>query len=337
MKHIRYLTIIVACVGSLTAHAQGSITVQEYWIDGNSPARTTITNGASVSLNGLEKGLHSITLRVQDDAGLWSSPETRYFVIAQSSVAATAITACEYWMDGNIANRQSVANGATVSLEGMNVGLHSITVRAQDDTGLWSSPETRYFVIARSSVAATAITTCEYWFDGNIENRQSVENGAMVSLEALPSGLHSITLRAQDDTGLWSSPETRFFIKTAVAVEAEITQALYWFDDDTDHAVLVSLSGPEGIVEIDDDFVGFRRGDHKLSWTVGDSQGRWSNPMVETFFLDIPTGINAPEGSVPFGSLERDAQWTTLDGKKLDGRPTRTGVYLLNGRKVIVK
>ena len=32
-----------------------------------------------------------------------------------------------------------------------------------------------------------------------------------------------------------------------------------------------------------------------------------------------------------------DAVWYTLDGRKLQGKPTAKGLYIINGRKVVVK
>jgi len=32
-----------------------------------------------------------------------------------------------------------------------------------------------------------------------------------------------------------------------------------------------------------------------------------------------------------------DATWFTIDGKKLDKAPTRKGLYILNGKKVVIK
>ena len=33
----------------------------------------------------------------------------------------------------------------------------------------------------------------------------------------------------------------------------------------------------------------------------------------------------------------RNAAWYTLDGRKLSGKPTKSGVYIHNGRKVVIK
>ena len=44
------------------------------------------------------------------------------------------------------------------------------------------------------------------------------------------------------------------------------------------------------------------------------------------------TGINAVEEN-----LESDAVWYTLDGRKMEGEPTEKGVYIVNGKKVMIQ
>jgi hypothetical protein len=33
----------------------------------------------------------------------------------------------------------------------------------------------------------------------------------------------------------------------------------------------------------------------------------------------------------------RSAAWYSLDGRKLSGKPTKSGVYIHNGKKVVIK
>ena len=44
------------------------------------------------------------------------------------------------------------------------------------------------------------------------------------------------------------------------------------------------------------------------------------------------TGIDAVEEG-----LENDAVWYTMDGRKLEGEPTEKGVYIVNGKKVMIQ
>ena len=49
--------------------------------------------------------------------------------------------------------------------------------------------------------------------------------------------------------------------------------------------------------------------------------------------LDDATGIKA----VDSGQLTVDSGWWTIDGRKLSGKPNTKGVYINNGRKVVIK
>jgi alpha-amylase len=35
--------------------------------------------------------------------------------------------------------------------------------------------------------------------------------------------------------------------------------------------------------------------------------------------------------------MGNDGVWHTLDGRRIEGQPTQKGVYIVNGRKVVIK
>ena len=320
--------------------AASAISKTEYWFDGDVANHTELgTSVAAIDLTELSIGLHSITVRTQDDTGVWSIPVTQYFVIGTAPQAATAISKTEYWFDGDAANHTELGTSiATIDLTELSLGLHSITVRTQDDTGVWSNPVTQYFVIGTAPQAATTISKTEYWFDGDALNRTDLGTSvATIDLTELSTGLHSITVRTQDDTGVWSIPVTQYFVKMAEELPAAtITQCVYWFDDDNEHAVSLPLMAPDGIVEITE-LGTMESGDHTLTWMVGDSYGRWSQPVTEAFSIVI-TGIGGVNGEDSQSTnLESNEGWYTLSGQKLPGRPAQTGIYIFNGRKVVVR
>lgn len=51
------------------------------------------------------------------------------------------------------------------------------------------------------------------------------------------------------------------------------------------------------------------------------------------FIEDDPSHISTIHAPLPMG----DGNWYTLDGRRLSGKPTTKGVYIVNGRKVVVK
>ena len=52
-------------------------------------------------------------------------------------------------------------------------------------------------------------------------------------------------------------------------------------------------------------------------------------------FGDEETGIRSLTASQPHDLTTSD--WYTLDGRRLSGKPTTSGLYISNGRKVIIK
>ena len=53
------------------------------------------------------------------------------------------------------------------------------------------------------------------------------------------------------------------------------------------------------------------------------------------YFGEETTGISLTPSPSPKG--EGSEYWYSLDGRKLSGEPTAKGVYIHNGRKVVIK
>ena len=56
-----------------------------------------------------------------------------------------------------------------------------------------------------------------------------------------------------------------------------------------------------------------------------------SRQFVFDFGNDVETGITATTYS------DKTDAWYTLDGRKLNGKPTSKGIYVHNGRKVVIR
>ena len=57
--------------------------------------------------------------------------------------------------------------------------------------------------------------------------------------------------------------------------------------------------------------------------------------FVLNFGEDKATGIKDVERSTM--NVQRDDAWFMLDGMKLQGKPTKKGLYIRNGRKVVIQ
>ena len=140
-----------------------------------------LSTGSTFSTSSLPAGTHTISLRVQDDDGAWSSPVTSSVTISSpANTAPTAVidsitpnpatvgqsvtfTGHGVDTDGTIAAYEwtssitgALSTGSTFSTSSLPAGTHTISLRVQDDDGAWSSPVTSSVTI--SSPANTAPT-----------------------------------------------------------------------------------------------------------------------------------------------------------------------------------
>ena len=187
----------------------------------------------------------------------------------------------EGWLDNNIAERQSIgASPALLDISSLSPGLHWFTMRVKDDQGMWSSTWTKAFIIMDNSTAST-IQRREVWFDNNVAGRQTIGvSPVMLDISSLSAGLHSLTMRVQNDQDYWSSTVSKYFIipeATVVEDSVELVRYCYWFDDDVAHLVVGELpvSGKvvSGVIDVDMSTV--PSGQHTISWMIGDSKGAW--------------------------------------------------------------
>ena len=300
------------------------IVKREYWIDNEIAARTDLTDSPMVlSLLDLAPGVHFFTARIKDNAGLWSVPETRIFVVPHATVEAASIVEREYWIDNKIAARTTLDESpATISLLDLSPGVHIFTARVKDDAGLWSVPETRIFIVPHAMVEATQIVEREYWIDNKIATRATLdESPAEISLMDLTPGMHSLTVRVKDDADLWSVPETKFFIVPTKGEQEGlgIARYMYWFDNDTTNLISGTLTEPSATVPVIISHLD--EGDHTITWRVADSKDVWSNAMTQSFTF-TRTSITASMITLTPATFEYSAENITPEVTVADGEST---------------
>ena len=246
-----------------------------------------------------------------------------------------SITETKYWIDHQIENWQTLTESpAEIDLSDYSYGVHAITAWSKDDLGVWSCPVTQYFVITPTVISATSVVQREYWIDGNVNGRVSLPDAiALIDLSAYSDGVHSITVRVKDDKGIWSSPVTQFFVIMSETPTTTMTSYCYWFDDNSANAVNSKLPAASGLMDIDVSGLSYYT-EHTLHLAVCDSKGAYSTVMEEIFIIEpITTSISEAQ------NLDRvnNGDWFTLEGVKLDSRPTERGIYIRNGKKIIIK
>ena len=254
-----------------------------------------------------------------------------------------SISEMEYWIDQQIDERQSLGLSPTeVDISQLSTGVHAVTVRVKDNNNLWSAPVTKHFVITPPSSKANTISEREYWFDGHIGERKSLDNSvATIDIPDLSMGVHSITLRVKDNHDLWSSVVTQYFLVPQKTTERNIVRYMYWIDDDIDNMVIAEVAGSDRIINVE--VGGLAEGKHTIYWRVGDSNGTWSQQVNSRLFNYVlpPTGIGARSSDMNLAlhdnlqagyCTEYDAVNERIQVEDLTTIPANTGV-LLRGRE----
>ena len=308
--------------GDVTSNA---IAQHQYWIDGKLEAAVTSdTKPQPIVVSSLAAGLHTFTVRVQDLAGRWSTQVTKTFIkpYAEISVAGKEIVKHQYWIDGKLEAQVTLNQKDPIDIieiEGLSPGLHSLTVRVQDNTGVWSSQVAKYFIKPYTEIRVEdkEIVQHQYWIDGNVDAMVILNQKDpidVIDIEGLKQGLHSLTVRVKDNTGLWSSQVAKYFIvKDDDSVEeATITRYMYWFDEETADFKTGPLTSASGTMDIDISDV--EAGIHTLWWRCGDSKGAWSEARSVTFESKSLYNYTVPASGI--GTFSADVNLTLPDGLK---------------------
>jgi len=305
-----------------TSVSDNDIVLHQYWIDGNIEGQVSSTSKPSaIVISTLKPGLHSLTVRVKDKAGLWSSQVAKYFIVptaAETPASEKSIVLHQYWIDGKIeAQVSSETQPDIIDIETLKPGLHSFTVRVKDSEGLWSSQVAKYFIVptAETSVGDKSIVLHQYWIDGKLDAIvSSVTQPSQIPISTLKPGLHSLTVRVKDNTGLWSSQVAKYFIvkDDDFVEEATITRYMYWFDEETDDFKTGPLTSASGTMDIDISDV--EAGIHTLWWRCGDSKGAWSEARSVTFESKSLYNYTVPASGI--GTFSADVNLTLPDGLK---------------------
>lgn len=297
------------------------IVQHQYWIDGKIEAQVTKNSPIDIiDIEPLSTGLHSFTVRVKDNTGVWSSQVAKYFIkpIEDTSVSGNEIDEHQYWIDGKIEARVTQGQQPDIiNIETLKPGLHSFTVRVKDKAGLWSSQVAKYFIVPTSETAVgeKRIVLHQYWIDGKLDAIVASETQpSQIPIEALKPGLHSLTVRVKDSEGLWSSQVAKYFIvkDDDVMEDVTITRYMYWFDDETADFKTGPLTSATGTMDIDISDV--EAGIHTLWWRCGDSKGAWSEPRSVTFESKSFYNYKVPDSGI--GTFSADVNLTLPDGLK---------------------
>ena len=78
-------------------------------------------------------------------------------------------------------------------------------------------------------------------------------------------------------------------------------------------------------------------GDIAIVWTDDPNPGDDAGTNELAFDIDFGDGTTGIAETSTLNSQPSTPFWYTLDGRRLSGEPKRKGIYLNNGRKVVIK
>ena len=124
-----------------------------------------------------------------------------------------------------------------------------------------------------------------YWFDGDDNNPHTGTSASDswqldAGLDALSGSMHSFHMQVKDADGVWSSPVTRYFVKSATAG----LPVHYWYDGDASDRYLLDGKYTAGVVDID--VSRLTDGFHLICFQAADKYST-SSPAT-TMFIKIP-------------------------------------------------
>ena len=140
------------------------------------------------------------------------------------------------------------------------------------------------------TLADTAtMQTCEYWIDGQYEAKNTMtfsgEWKTELDMSNLCEGVHTLAMRFSDSKNRWSSPITRYFMRTVKGTaDATLKGYRYWIDGDFNNGVNAEFAD-NGIIQLEFDMSALCEGIHTLAVQTEDSYGRKSSPITRYFMV----------------------------------------------------
>ena len=253
-------------------HGQSpGIVAYSYWFNGDYSGMTTQTASGdstadislAVPLPPLPHGLNAFHIFFKDSELRHSSVSSSWFF----NTGNVDLTGYEYWFNGDFTERTE----ATVTSPGfLNLdeiidpshlapGLNTFHIRFKNGNNQFSSLSSHLFF----NRPAIAMNGYEYWFDGQYEDRVTMEiaNTALIDLtdaieaHALQMGMHTFHIRFRNAMDQWSTVQSHPFFKLSGGVnQTQITAWEYWFDDQPELKVNLPMSAADSaeiIVPID--------------------------------------------------------------------------------------
>ena len=294
------------------------ITALEYWINGNSDARTKRTLTAQNPYNweelldyaAIPDGVNTFNARFMDEFGAWTNVQSHFFLKQTTSIGTglvKKITALEYWINGNSDARTKRTLTAQnpynweelLDYSAIPDGVNTFNARFMDEFGAWTNVQSHFFLKQTTDAGAGVTKTInglEYWLDENSSSRTSrnltpsnpYNWEELVELGAVTDGLHTLNVRFRDEFGKWTAVVSQFFFKNRdqliPAGENKITAYRLWYATEPTFIHDVAITSPAVTLDLNDPVpvTYLPKGSWQISYQLKDSRGVWSPVITDT-------------------------------------------------------
>ena len=334
----RLFLLIISSGLLLSAQADDrQLSKLQYWFDDNQSAMTEQTLSATkqnidqtVDASSLREGMHTLYFRIGDDVGQWSPLYVwSFFVAPIRNHGEKRITAAEYWIDQNIADRKTVEVSGdcwqlALDASVLSEGIHTLNYRFVDNYGLNSPLQAWAFLVAPiRNHGEKRIMAAEYWIDQNIADRKIAEISGdtwqqALNVSDLSEGIHTLNYRFVDNYDDYSPVSQTMFSK----VQKKATQIMklrYWWSNRTDMIEEVEADQPsftyESLLKVPDyarqDGV-TDKGVARFNCVAVDDQGRQSASFYEDVIYATGPELTADIYSATTGTSVK-LSWTYSD------------------------
>ncbi|MBI3234153.1 MAG: PKD domain-containing protein, partial [Bacteroidetes bacterium] len=347
------------------------IVLFEYWFDREVSRRTIHVSKANdlsidsfLNVAQLDDGIHSLHIRYLDNAQVWSTIYSKFFMKTPGHSSNTKeIVELEYWFDRNTdrtllelnATNLFVIDSAINTAE-LSDGLHYIRIRFKDNGGVWSSVYSKCFYKNPSNASGVKeIVAMEYWFDRNTSRNLIAFAGdslldidSVINFSSVSQGNHNLYIRYIDNGGVWSSVINKRVIKV-FSREVDSNQIYllrYWFDQASSNKTEIYFN-PRQLIDLDTiiNTVSISKGTHKIHYQYLDTAGIWSVVKTDTFVrvsspiplfsVNDTDGCTAAQFTFSNSSIDANAyMWYFGDGdSSAQANPTHS--YVNPGRYTV--
>lgn len=225
------------------------------------------------------------------------------FMLWLTAVTGARAQSLEYWFDNGSRKPQSLSlssssyNGS-IDASGLKTGMHTLHLRVRDGSDyspVYSSTFLKF---------TPGASRLEYWFDGDVKNLASIDVSTKVNnayqilnldlsdSKMFPLGLHQISMRIVDASGV-CSPVYNAFVMRMSGGGGGNSVLQYWFDDDNSNPATIPITTTSDAVQtLQLDLTSldiFPYGLHKLNMRVA-ANGTQFSPVYSTMVMHWPNG-----------------------------------------------